>query len=144
METALGLHEGVFLDSDSEERITPARLAVCRESAIKKSKAYRQLVDASLAIADQPDSQALIDAFPTSIGTRAAIAFRDDLVEFFARSGKRGREFVTGICRDTRLAAKVEQDERAPKPIRFLASIVNELPADLSAEEATSLGGNYC
>jgi hypothetical protein len=127
--SALGAHDGVF--PEEEESIDIERLAVIRNGPDEKQAEHRKLVEVSRALAEaEGDHEAVIAGaqLPGPLRENEGVkAFLSDLVEFLGANGERGRDLISRVCVDEKIASRVKDDDDMPKPVRFLAGIALDL-----------------
>lgn len=126
LHTALGEHDGFFVDEQGGERIVPERLAVTRVDKAAQINALHRVVQASIQLAKSNGDGAVEEpAFPADLGDGIR-DFENDLKEFIRANGDQGREMVLRVCEDRDFATEVIANEEMPKSVRFLAAIVVE------------------
>jgi hypothetical protein len=127
--SALGLHDGVFPNED--ESIDVERLAVIRNGRDEEQVKHRKLVEVSRALAEaegDPEEVLAGAQLPGPLRENEGVkAFLSDLVEFIGANGERGRDLVSRVCADEKVASRVKGDDDMPKPLRFLAGIAIDL-----------------
>lgn len=124
VETAMGEHDGYFVDREKGERVAPEQLAVVRFDKTEQLSALRGVVEASVKLAQSNgDGADERPVFPSALG-EGIREFADDLGEFIRVNGDEGRNCVLRLCDDRDFAARAAVDENLPKPLRFLAQTV--------------------
>lgn len=130
--SALGVHDGVF--PEEEEGIDVERLAVIRNGRGEEQAKHRKLVDVSRALAEaegNPEEVIAGAQLPGPLRENEGVkAFLSDLVEFIGANGERGRELVSRVCADEKVASQVKGDDDMPKPLRFLAGLALDISRD--------------
>lgn len=117
-EAAIEEREGYLIDTEAGDRLVAELGAVVRRDPRARAGVAREVVATCPALATGEEA-----AFPAHDGLNCD-EFEADFRAFLRDNGNRGEELAARVCDDVELAKTVAGDEQAPKPLRFLASLV--------------------
>ena len=122
----LGASQGCFLKDD--ESVDVHRLQVVRKNKAGEVGELKSLLgfckDVSSGKAPVPVEALCNGEVPKEFASRADFkAFLSDLGELLVNGGSKAGQLVARVCEEVALAREIRDDEDAPKPLRFLASV---------------------
>ena len=128
-----GLAKHDFFFTQEEDVVNENRLEVRRVSRVQQLEFTRKLVrfsrDLVVGALQVTPEQLASGEVPDCLKRAPVKGYTTELGEYIVNSGEPGRELIRRICDDAEFAAQVEQDERNPSALRYLAHLSNSVRA---------------
>jgi hypothetical protein len=138
-----GLAKHDFFFTQEEDVLHENRLEVRRVSRVQQLEFKRKLVRFSRDLVEGAlqvtPEQVASGELPDCLKRAPVSEYTTELGEYIVNSGELGRELVLRICDDAEFATQVEQDERNPRALRYLAQLSNSV-RDTSTYRAPAIG----
>jgi hypothetical protein len=138
-----GLAKHDFFFTQEEDVVHENRLEVRRVSRVQQLEFRRKLVRFSRDLVEGAlqvtPEQVATGELPDCLKRAPVSEYATELGEYIVNSGEPGRELVLRICDDAEFATQVEQDERNPRALRYLAELSNSV-RDTSIYRAPAIG----